>query len=115
MIYWPNKLSNHEPQKKYCVLTVSLEVKQCRWRWIGHICRMPLIVIPQVVYAGLQMEKRKRGRIKEKWRRSVLVERELKEKGRSWRELVKLVKDKKHWLSLTGGNLDVRTCMQEED
>lgn len=42
--------------------------------------------------------KRKRGRTKETWRPS--VEGEIKEKGWSWGELVKLVKDKKPWLSL---------------
>ena len=60
-IYWRNKISNYGS---------------------GHILGCPRQQSRGWVCAGLQMEKRKRGRIKEKWRRSVLVERELKEKGR---------------------------------
>ena len=47
-IYWPNQISNYELQKKTCVRPVSREVKQRTWRWIGHICIMPLIAIPWV-------------------------------------------------------------------
>ena len=43
------------------------------------------------------MEK-KRGRPRETWRRS--VEREVKEKGWSWGQVVKLAKDTQHWRSL---------------
>ena len=42
--------------------------------------------------------KRKRGRPRETWRRS--VEREMKEKGWSLGKVVKLAKDKQQWLSL---------------
>lgn len=72
------------------MLTVSLEVKQCRW--IGHICKMPLIVIPQVAIRWTPDGKRKRGIFKETKRLS--VEREMKEKGWSWGEMVKLAEDK---------------------
>ena len=41
----------YEPKKKTCVRPVSVEVKQHRWRWIGHTCRMPLIAIPRVAVA----------------------------------------------------------------
>ena len=77
---------------------VSLEVKQHRRRWIGHICRMPLIAIPRVAMRWTPDGKRKRGRSKETWRRS--VEREMKEKVWSWGEVVKLAKDKQQWRSL---------------
>ena len=56
-IYWPDKISNYELRRKTCVRPVPLEVKRCRWRWIGHICRMPLVAIPRMASVGLQMEK----------------------------------------------------------
>ena len=97
-IYWPNKISNYELRRKTCVRPVSLEVKQRGWRWIGHICRMPLVAIPQVAMRWTPDGKRKRGRPRESQRRS--VEREIKEKGWSWGQVVKLAEDKQHWYSI---------------
>ena len=94
-IYWPNKISNCELRKKTCVRPVSLEVKQRRLRWSGHICRIPFIAIPRVAMRWTPDGKRKRGRPKETWRRS--VEREMKEKAWSSREVVKLAKDKQQF------------------
>ena len=66
--------------------------------WIGHICRLPLVVIPRVAMHWTADGKRKRGRPKETWRRS--VKRDMKEKGWSWGEVVKLAKDKQQLRSL---------------
>ena len=57
-------------------------------------------------YINMEHGKRKRGRPKETQRRS--VEREIKEKGWSWGEVVKLVKDKQQSRSLVTA-LCVRT------
>ena len=78
-IYLPNKISNFELRRKTCVRPVSLEVKQRKWRWIAHICRMPLIAIPRAAMRWTLDGKRKQGRPKETWIRS--VEREMKDKG----------------------------------
>ena len=60
---------------------------------------LPLIAIPRVAMRWIPDEKRKRGRPKETWRQS--VERgQMKMKGRSWGEVVKLAKDKQQWHSL---------------
>ena len=56
---------------------------------------MPLVAIPRVAMRWTPGGKRKSGRPRETWRRS--VERELKEKGWSCGQVVKLAKDRQHW------------------
>ena len=79
-IYWPNKISNYELRRKTCVRPVPLEVKQRRWRWIGHICRMPLVAIPRMAGVGLQMEKERGEDPGRRGDDRLSVEREMKEK-----------------------------------
>ena len=52
-------IMNYSVRRKTCVRPVSLEVQQRKWRWIGHICRMPLVALPRVAMrsVGLHMEK----------------------------------------------------------
>ncbi|KAI0238146.1 hypothetical protein LSAT2_011250 [Lamellibrachia satsuma] len=61
---------------------ISLEVRRRRWKWIRHVCRIPLTSIPRVAMRWTPGGKRVRGRPKETWRRS--VEREMKALGWSW-------------------------------
>ena len=97
-IYWPNKISNTDLHERTGMQPISLEVKRCRWKWIGHISRMPLTSIPRVAMRWTPGGKRARGRPKETWRRS--VEREMKALGWSWGQVMKLATDRQHWRSL---------------
>ena len=97
-IYWPNKISNTDLHERTGIQPISLEVKRCRWKWIGHICRMPLTSIPRVAMRRTPGGKRARRRPKETWRRS--VEREMKALGWSWGQVTKLATDRQHWRSL---------------
>ena len=47
-IFWPNKITNAELHERTGMLPISLEVKKRRWRWIGHVNRMPPASIPRV-------------------------------------------------------------------
>ena len=97
-IYWPNKISNTELHERTGMQPISLEVKRRRWKWIRHVCRMPLTSIPRVAMRWTPGGKRARGRPKETWRRS--VEREMKAPGWSWDQVTKLATDRQHWRSL---------------
>ena len=81
-IFWPNKITNAELHGRTGMLPVSLEVKKRRWRWIGHVNRMPPTSIPRIAMRWTPAGNRRRGRTNEMWRRS--VEREMKALGRSW-------------------------------
>ena len=47
-IFWPNKITNADLHERTGMLPISLEVKKRRWRWIGHVNRMPPTSIPRV-------------------------------------------------------------------
>ena len=84
-------------KEQVCSPSLSLEVKRRRWKWIGHVCIMPLTSIPRVAMRWTPGGKRARGRPKETWRRS--VERETKALGWSWGQVTKLATDRQHWRS----------------
>lgn len=53
-----------------------------RWRWIGHVLRMPPTSLPRVAHRWTPDGRRNRGRPKETWRRT--VETEMKKQGWAW-------------------------------
>ena len=53
-IFWPNKISKAELHKRTGMLPILLEVEKRRWRWIGHVNRIPPTSIPKI--AGRQPE-----------------------------------------------------------
>ena len=96
-IFWPNKKTNAELHDRTGMLPVSLEVKKRRWRWIGHVNRMPPTSIPRIAMRWTPAGNRRRGRPKETLRRS--VEREMKALGWSWGQVAKLAADRTRWRS----------------
>ena len=91
-IFRPNNISNAELDERTGMLPISLEVKKIRWRWIGHVNRMPPTSIPRVTMHWTTAGTRRRGRPKETWGRS--VEREMKALGWSWGQVAKLAMDR---------------------
>jgi hypothetical protein len=97
-IYWPNTIRTEELLKRSHVQPVTTVVKQRRWRWIGHVLRMPQASNTRIAMRWTPEGKRPRGRPKETWRRT--VERELKETGETWGSLQKTAQDRLQWRSL---------------
>ncbi|KAI0235262.1 hypothetical protein LSAT2_014241 [Lamellibrachia satsuma] len=56
-IYWPNKISNKERHERTGMQLITLEVKRRTWKWIVHVCRMPLTSIPRSGYLILLRHK----------------------------------------------------------
>ena len=79
-IFWPRTISNEELYRRTNTAPLSVEITR-RWRWIGHINRMALNVIPRVAMRWTPAGKRERGRPKLTWRR--WVEKEM----RGWLDL----------------------------
>jgi ribosomal 50S subunit-associated protein YjgA (DUF615 family) len=62
---------------------VKLEIRKRKFQWIGHTLRKVDGEIPKAALQWNPQGSRKRGRLKNSWRRSVM-----KEAGRSWSELM---------------------------
>jgi hypothetical protein len=94
-IYWPNKISNQELRSRTGVRPVEMEVKARRWKWIGHVSRMERDAVPRVALRWTADGKRKRGRPKETWRRT--VEREMKDQNLTWDKIARRASDRENW------------------
>jgi hypothetical protein len=98
-IYWPMKISNEEVRKTAGVAKISSLIKKRRWQWIGHVLRMDANSHPCIALSWTPEGKRKRGRPKETWRRT--IEKERKEFGfESWTEAVRSAQDRNKWRGL---------------
>ncbi len=106
-IYWPDKIKNEDLLQKASLKPVTLEIKRRRWRWLGHVLRMPPDAHPRIALKWTPDGKRPRGRPKETWRRT--IDREREEQGWSWGHLQKTAQDRSQWrvlvdaLCATGG------------
>ena len=74
-IYWPMRVSNEEVRSRPNTETISELVRKRRRTWIGHLLRMDYSCLPQVTLTWALEGKRKRGRHKDTWRRTVEKER----------------------------------------
>ena len=110
-IFWPNKISNKDLYQKTGCTSIDLEINKRRLRWLGHVLRMSPERIAKVALRWTPAGKRKRGRPKTTWRKT--VETELSEMDLSWGEAQAIAKDKTQWKSdlvaapcPSGGNKD---------
>ena len=95
-IRWPMKVSNEEIRRRVSLATISEMVAHRRWRWIGHVLRRENNSIPRVALTWTPDGRRKRGRPRETWRRT--VEREREAMGlTSWREATTAAADRTTW------------------
>ena len=95
-IYWPMRITKEEIRRRTGMETISRQVARRRWVWLGHVLRMDHNSYPRIALACIPEGKRKRGRPRETWRRT--VERELKEKDlRTWAEAASFAADRIAW------------------
>ena len=97
-IFWPNVISNDDLYLRTSFSPITEVIRQRRWRWIGHVLRMPNTRNAKVALYWTPGGKRKRGRPKETWRRTVA--QEMKERGWSWNFLQIQAKDRLQWRSM---------------
>ena len=99
-IFWPNVINNDDLYERTHTRPIEEEIRKRRWRWIGHVLRRPSDAIPRVAIRWTPAGKRKRGRPKETWRRT--VETEMKVNGWTWNTLENSARDREQWRSLVG-------------
>ena len=86
-IFWPRKITNKDLHETTGSNNMETLLKQKRWRWIGHVLRRPAEDLTRVALRWTPEGKRKKGRPKTTWRRT--VEAEMKEHGISLSEIEK--------------------------
>ena len=99
-IFWPNKITNVKLHDRTGMLPVSLEVKKRRWRWIGHVNKMPPTSIPRIfsIRALDPRRKQEEGTTK----RDVEKVRGARDEGSRvelWGQVVELAADRPRWRS----------------
>ena len=96
-IFWPKTISNQQLFTQCNQESMGTIIMQKRWRWIGHIMRQDTDSITRTALHWTPEGKRKRGRPKNTWRRT--VESELTTFHHSWGTIQKLAQDRRKWRS----------------
>lgn len=97
--HWPNTISNVELWKLTEQQPVDIDVRERKWRWLGHTLRRPAGHIPQLVLDWKPANGSRRvGRPTHTWKRSVIKEAE--QKNVAWADLKQLAQDRRNWKNL---------------
>ncbi|KAL6480961.1 hypothetical protein MHYP_G00090410 [Metynnis hypsauchen] len=91
-IRWPEKISNTELWTRTSQKPVSEDIKKRKWGWIGHTLRKPADNVTSQALEWNPQGKRKVGRPKQTWRRS--VESEAKSAEMTWTQLKKAAQNR---------------------
>ena len=107
-IFWPRKITNEELLERCKQNDMATIIARKRWRWIGHVMRREKDSIPRVAMFWTPEGKRRKGRPRTNWRRT--VENEMKDMNKTWGSLAKMAQDRTEWkafvdaLNTTGCN-----------
>ena len=99
-LHWQQHVTNEEVSRRTGINNIVAEVRQRRWRWLGHVLRMPKSRYPHTALRWAPPGKRKRGRPLGTWRRT--VEEEMRKAGKTWSELGWLAQDRDGWRKFVG-------------
>jgi hypothetical protein len=59
-IFWLNTISKEELLRRTGVDSIQETIRKRRWRWLGHVCRMPLDSLPRIALRWTPQGKTKR-------------------------------------------------------
>jgi hypothetical protein len=93
-IHWLEVISN-ELWRRTGETEISIHITRQKWIWIGHTLRKGTEAIGREVLDWNLQGKRRRGRPKQMWQRS--VHNEAFEKGKSWSEVKMMARDRTRW------------------
>ena len=96
-IFWPRKISNEELLSQCNQENMATILLRRRWKWIGHVLRREKNSITRTALLWTPEGKRKCGRPKNTWMRT--VEGEMKEMNNTWGTVEKMAKDRQKWRS----------------
>ena len=106
-IYWSMKVTNEEIRSRTNMEEITQQIKRRRWKLIGHVLRKSATDNTRIALTWTPEGRRKRGRPKETWRRTVEKERgELGFKG--WTEASSCAKNRETWRDRTEGPISLK-------
>ena len=106
-IWWPNCTNNQKLWQQTNQLPPLLQIHKQKWTWIGHTLRKdPRSITRQTIKWNLQ-GKRRRGRPRNTWRRS--VEDEMSNAGHSWYILAHMTQNGVRWRGVVSGLCSAQT------
>jgi hypothetical protein len=97
-VFWQNMITNMELPRRAGANSIAEAIALRRWRWLGHVCRMPPDSLPRVALRWTPRGKRNRGQPKETVRRT--VQRELKNRGLTLQTAPATKADRPKWRPL---------------
>ena len=97
MLNSPRTISNRDLLAPRQQEDVETTVTKMRWRWIGHVLHKNVNSITKVATHWTPEGKRKSGRPKTTWRRT--VEAELKNMNHGWGTIQRRASDREGWRS----------------
>ena len=106
-IFWPRKINNEELLRRCRQEDMETIITKRRWRWIGHVLRRERDSIVRISLHWTPDGKRKKGRPRTTWRRT--VESEMKVLHQTWGPLTKLAQDRSKWKAFVAA-LDTTRC-----
>lgn len=95
-IHWPERISNEELWNTCQQTPVNITIKQRKYGWIGHVLRRQNSIAKEALEWNPQ-GKRKTGRPRHTWRRT--IDKEIAEENKSWGEIKSMAKNRVRWRS----------------
>ena len=94
-IFWPNWITNEELWSTTNTKPIDEEIRRRKWKWLGHTLRKDPMSITRQSLRWNPAGRRKRGRPKKTWRRT--VEEEMKQVDMSWGQLSNIAQNRVRW------------------
>ena len=106
-IWWPDKIRNEDLWERTDQIPPTLQVKKKKWTWVGHVIRKHPSSITRQALKWNPQGKRKRGRPRNTWRRS--LHKELEEQGYKWKDLEEKAQNRVRWRAIVCGLCSTRS------
>ena len=94
-IFWPNWITNEELWSTTNTKPIEEEIRRRKWKWLGHTLRKDPMSITRQSLRWNPVGRRKRGRPKKTWRRT--VKEDMKQVDMSWGQLSNIAQNRVRW------------------
>ena len=97
-VRWQDRVSNREVADRTGIGDINTEIRQRRWKYLGHVLRMKEDSTVRTSVKWTPPGKRRPGRPRGTWRRT--VQSEMRETGYTWNTIGRVAQDRSRWRAL---------------